>query len=274
MRTSRSWPATSRRSGISRPALRETGYGVIVLDDDGRAAHATPGAADCLARYFPVTEPLGVLPTPIVAWLAADAATPFVAPGADSKLIMRKPAAHRAAPVAAERGAPGSATERPAAHAARAEVLHWIADGKSNAEIATILGIAAGTVKQHVEHILAKLGVENRTAATALVRERGLNADWDIGHSRPRRVAFLLALAPAAYLYVRHEHGPLPARFGGTRRAPSRPLGRSARRRSRWNGGRRSGTSCSPRPRAGTCRGCICSCRRSSASPRSSSRCR
>lgn len=38
-------------------------------------------------------------------------------------------------------------------------------EGKSNADIATILGVAEGTVKKHLEHIFAKLGVENRTAA-------------------------------------------------------------------------------------------------------------
>jgi DNA-binding NarL/FixJ family response regulator len=49
-------------------------------------------------------------------------------------------------------------------------VLQWLAEGKSNAEIAKILGVAPGTVKLHVEHILAKLGVENRTAAASYAR--------------------------------------------------------------------------------------------------------
>ena len=46
-----------------------------------------------------------------------------------------------------------------------AEVLFWIAQGKTNPEIAVILGIARRTVATHVEHILAKLTVENRCAA-------------------------------------------------------------------------------------------------------------
>ncbi len=50
------------------------------------------------------------------------------------------------------------------------EVLRWIAEGKSNAEIAIILGISVSTAKQHVERILAKLGVENRTAAALLLQ--------------------------------------------------------------------------------------------------------
>lgn len=45
------------------------------------------------------------------------------------------------------------------------EVLHWLSQGKSNAEIAVILAISPGTVKRHLENIYAKLGVENRHAA-------------------------------------------------------------------------------------------------------------
>jgi len=49
------------------------------------------------------------------------------------------------------------------------EVARWIAEGKSNAEIGNILGISRATVKVHVERILAKLGVENRTTAALLI---------------------------------------------------------------------------------------------------------
>ncbi len=47
-----------------------------------------------------------------------------------------------------------------------AEVLLWLAQGKSNPDIAIILGAAEGTVKKHLEHIFDKLGVESRNAAT------------------------------------------------------------------------------------------------------------
>ncbi len=52
--------------------------------------------------------------------------------------------------------------------AREAEVLGWIARGKTNAEIAIILDAQPATVKKHVEHILEKLGVETRTAAAAI----------------------------------------------------------------------------------------------------------
>ncbi|MCQ1835882.1 response regulator transcription factor [Neorhizobium galegae] len=45
------------------------------------------------------------------------------------------------------------------------EVLLWIAKGKSNRDIADILGLSARTVNKHLEQIYVKLGVENRASA-------------------------------------------------------------------------------------------------------------
>ena len=52
-----------------------------------------------------------------------------------------------------------------------AEVLLWIAQGKANSDIATILDCSEKTVKIHVGHLLEKLGVENRTAAASRALE-------------------------------------------------------------------------------------------------------
>jgi DNA-binding NarL/FixJ family response regulator len=46
------------------------------------------------------------------------------------------------------------------------EVLRMIASGQPNQEIASTLFLSVGTVKVHVSHILAKLGVTSRAAAT------------------------------------------------------------------------------------------------------------
>ena len=54
------------------------------------------------------------------------------------------------------------------------EILQFIAEGRSNREIALALSLSAGTVKIHVEHILAKLGVADRTLAAVRGVERGL----------------------------------------------------------------------------------------------------
>jgi DNA-binding CsgD family transcriptional regulator len=46
-----------------------------------------------------------------------------------------------------------------------AEVLYWVAAGKSSPVIGTILGIRHDTVRAHLKSIFAKLGVENRLSA-------------------------------------------------------------------------------------------------------------
>ena len=53
-----------------------------------------------------------------------------------------------------------------------AEVLFWISEGKSNQDIGVILAASTATVCKHVEHILSKLNVENRTAAAVIALEK------------------------------------------------------------------------------------------------------
>jgi two-component system NarL family response regulator len=54
------------------------------------------------------------------------------------------------------------------------EVLHSLAQGMSNAEIATALSIGEGTVKSHVNRILNKLDVGDRTQAVIVAVKRGI----------------------------------------------------------------------------------------------------
>ena len=51
------------------------------------------------------------------------------------------------------------------------ETLLWLSQGKTNPDIATILGITESTVKKHVQEIFEKLGVETRGAATVRALE-------------------------------------------------------------------------------------------------------
>jgi len=53
-----------------------------------------------------------------------------------------------------------------------AEVLLWVAQGKSNPEIAMILGAAENTIKVHLSHLFEKLGADNRHALSFIALER------------------------------------------------------------------------------------------------------
>jgi DNA-binding CsgD family transcriptional regulator len=78
-----------------------------------------------------------------------------------------------------------------------AEVLAWIARGKGNYDIGVILGTKRRTISKHVEHILTKLNVENRTAAAVVAlhcvdESRGrLRKNWRGSHTVI--IAFVLA---------------------------------------------------------------------------------
>jgi len=61
-----------------------------------------------------------------------------------------------------------------------AEALLWVAQGKTNPDIATILGITESTVKKHVKEMFDKLGVETRGAATVRALE-ALNSQPHLG---------------------------------------------------------------------------------------------
>ena len=65
-----------------------------------------------------------------------------------------------------------------------AEVLFWISQGKSNYDIGVIVGAKTGTVCKHVEHILGKLNVENRTAAAVIALETFRSAAPTAGTGR------------------------------------------------------------------------------------------
>lgn len=54
------------------------------------------------------------------------------------------------------------------------EVLSLIVRGHDNAQVGKTLGISTGTVKNHVRSLLDKLGVRDRTQATAAALQRGL----------------------------------------------------------------------------------------------------
>jgi DNA-binding NarL/FixJ family response regulator len=61
------------------------------------------------------------------------------------------------------------------------EVLRLIAQGMSDREIASTLYISHHTVMRHVSHILTKLDVHSRSAATRIAVEQGLLSETEAG---------------------------------------------------------------------------------------------
>jgi len=168
---------------------REPGGGrdVVVASRDGRVRFATRGAAASIAAYFERGRRRDDrLPEALLRWArhqerreggddAPPPREPLVVRGPQGSLVVRLASERRRWLFLLEerveapdwrRLRDGGLTPR------EAEVLGWLAQGKTNAEIGTILGARPRTVGKHVERILAKLGVETRTAAAVRALER------------------------------------------------------------------------------------------------------
>jgi len=71
-------------------------------------------------------------------------------------------------------GPTSTALTRPWLTAREREILNWIKDGKSNAEISQILNVSIKTVEYHASNILRKLGASNRITAVVKALQIGL----------------------------------------------------------------------------------------------------
>lgn len=160
----------ARATRLAREAVDVAGMGAVVLDLQGRIAWRSPQATRWLEAAFAAGPPGAA-----AAWLAAvppgaGAARPLpdgnrllarhMGAGAFSEAMLLLRLEPAGAP-AGVRGLSASLTPR------EAEVLSWLAKGKTNRDIADILGMSPRTVNKHLEHIYEKLGVETRTAAVA-----------------------------------------------------------------------------------------------------------
>jgi len=127
---------------------------IVIATAAGEIVFATRLAEDLLHKHHPERAP-GKMP----ATLAADLVVRRLADPERSDLNFH---------VLEERGAPPGpgALRRLGLTPREAEVLYWIAQGKSNPDIAIIIGANVRTVHKHVEHIFQKLGLESRHAAT------------------------------------------------------------------------------------------------------------
>ncbi len=169
----------ARAVRLAREAIDVGGHGVLVIDAQMRVAWRSPQAATWLRELFPASA--DQLPADWLAWLSAGVSPEHSSTGANGQVLLLRNLGpvglgeqmllmqRRAEPsAAANRLSTASLTPR------EAEVLSWVAKGKTNRDVGDILGMSPRTVNKHLEHVFEKLGVETRAAAAALAsREMG-----------------------------------------------------------------------------------------------------
>jgi DNA-binding NarL/FixJ family response regulator len=168
----------ARLAAQAQQAMDATGHAMLSVDRQGYVRWQSPSARDWLR---PCMGADGRLPPYAVEWLQGgrqaaetDALSIVVdgshlslsrlaGDGGGITLLVRK---RTSAPAPAELAAAFGITVR------EAEVLHWVACGKTNRDVGEILGMSPRTVDKHLQHVFAKLNVETRTAAASLALNR------------------------------------------------------------------------------------------------------
>jgi DNA-binding NarL/FixJ family response regulator len=170
--------ASARAAQSARAALDTAGRTLFAVGQDGAVLWSTPQAGRLLAGLG--TDPSGSLELPVRArdWLRGclDGASVSAL-----TLTDREGAAHTLSFIGRtpdeillrlSRDTPAAGVdrlrERLPVTGREAEVLLWLSRGKSSRDIGEILGLSHRTVTKHLEGIYAKLGVENRTAASII----------------------------------------------------------------------------------------------------------
>jgi len=162
----------ARITRMARDAVDVAGLGVLFVDALGRIAWRSPQAAVWL-EALEDSSGAGQLPGAIKAALEVDS-TQVVHTRTTPALSVRNmgSATLGETMLLLELQSEGSVASSRLSHAAltprETEVLSWLAKGKTNRDIADILGMSPRTVNKHLEHIFEKLGVETRAAAAAL----------------------------------------------------------------------------------------------------------
>ena len=178
----------ARAVRLAREAVDVGGHGVLMIDAQGRIGWRSPQAAAWLQEFFP--DNAGQLPLAWERWLIDAGAGAGSADHLQTSATDRTLRVRHLGPVGLgermlllqlhrKRSNP---TDAAASHRVteaqltprETEVLSWVAKGKTNRDVADILGMSPRTVNKHLEHVFEKLGVETRAAATALAsREMG-----------------------------------------------------------------------------------------------------
>jgi DNA-binding NarL/FixJ family response regulator len=171
--------ANARREKSAYMALDTAGRFLLATNAGGRMKWSTPQAARLIGEVLAQPSGTPVLPESVVAEIAARAggqgsgpiavgtagtrriSLVFTGRTGDDEFLFRL--------MSDDSGGDEAILRRRFQLTAReAEVLLWIARGKSNRDIGDILGLSPRTVNKHLETVYAKLGVENRASAAVM----------------------------------------------------------------------------------------------------------
>jgi DNA-binding NarL/FixJ family response regulator len=174
--------ANARLTQSARAALDVSGRFLLAVNRQGQIMWATPQAQKLLSDNFAAgADDEIVLPPPMLQWLEqaqnakTGSKTPAMASFPNNEQLRLQYMGKLGPNEFLLRLAKDSGANMPAEFSSElglttreGEVLGWLAKGKTNRDIAQILGLSPRTVDKHLEQIYAKLGVENRTAAAAI----------------------------------------------------------------------------------------------------------
>ncbi|BBO09478.1 MULTISPECIES: response regulator [unclassified Bradyrhizobium] len=169
----------ARLTQSARAALDVSGRFLFAVDRQGSVLWATPQAQKLLSDHHGAQADDFVLPPSLLQWLEqarAKGSSKSQAASLPDNPQLRLYYMGETAPnefllrLSRESGTalPPEFTSELGLTTREGEVLAWLSKGKTNRDIAQILGLSPRTVDKHLEQIYAKLGVENRTAAAAI----------------------------------------------------------------------------------------------------------
>lgn len=172
----------ARLTQSARAALDVSGRFLLAVSRQGKIMWATPQAQKLLSDNLAAgKDDELVLPQPMLQWLEqaqkgkAGSKTPATASFPNNEQLRLQYMGTLGPNEFLLRLAKDSSANTPAEFSSElgltsreGEVLSWLSKGKTNRDIAQILGLSPRTVDKHLEQIYAKLGVENRTAAAAV----------------------------------------------------------------------------------------------------------
>lgn len=169
----------ARLTQSARAALDVSGRFLFAINRQGKLLWATPQAQKLLSDHHGAQVDDFVLPPSLLQWLEqarAKGSSKSLAASLPDNPQLRLYYMGETAPnefllrLSRESGTalPPEFSSELGLTTREGEVLAWLSKGKTNRDIAQILGLSPRTVDKHLEQIYAKLGVENRTAAAAI----------------------------------------------------------------------------------------------------------